>query len=288
MSNTSPFPTSEDSFIYPLANQHPNNPSLAAILAQLNDAVFNVETKVGVDTSAVVTTLDYLIKNSASVDPGHKHTSSSYSGDALTGWIGVSDAWTFASSTTITIPAGGLTKYAKGDKLKLTQGGSVKYFYIVGVADTILTITGGSDYTLANSAISAISIARGNAVGFPDSFNFSATASATGSMTYSVGSILHVFQFKINGSSITYNIYNDSTTGGTASYGITIGNLPIGIAATFPNLKFGGGGNDGSGTISLNGYISNGVNSIEFRKYDGSNWGIGSSRVVSCSVTLPY
>jgi len=33
-----------------------------------------VETKVGVDSSAVVTTLDYKLANAASIDPGHEHT----------------------------------------------------------------------------------------------------------------------------------------------------------------------------------------------------------------------
>jgi len=34
----------------------------------------NLETKVGIDNSAVVTSIDYLLKNSASSNPGHKHT----------------------------------------------------------------------------------------------------------------------------------------------------------------------------------------------------------------------
>jgi hypothetical protein len=37
----------------------------------------NLEAKVGVDGSAVVTSLDYLLKNSASINPGHKHTPAS-------------------------------------------------------------------------------------------------------------------------------------------------------------------------------------------------------------------
>lgn len=40
----------------------------------IQDAIEAIETKVGVDDSAVVTTIDYLLKNPASVDPGHKHT----------------------------------------------------------------------------------------------------------------------------------------------------------------------------------------------------------------------
>lgn len=39
------------------------------VAAHLN----NLEAKVGIDGSAVVTSLDYLLKNPASIDPGHKH-----------------------------------------------------------------------------------------------------------------------------------------------------------------------------------------------------------------------
>ncbi|NLC92047.1 MAG: hypothetical protein GX677_01050, partial [Treponema sp.] len=68
------------------------------------------------------------------------------------GWVKAEETWTYASSNTITVPAGGLLKYAKGDKLKLTQG-TVKYFYIIKVADTLLTITGGSNYPLTSDTI---------------------------------------------------------------------------------------------------------------------------------------
>jgi hypothetical protein len=51
-----------------ITNTHHNN---------LKDAVVALETKVGVDSSGVTTTLEYLLKNSLSVDPGHKHTGAS-------------------------------------------------------------------------------------------------------------------------------------------------------------------------------------------------------------------
>ena len=37
-------------------------------------AIQALETKVGVDSSAVTTTIDYKLKSTSSVDPGHKHT----------------------------------------------------------------------------------------------------------------------------------------------------------------------------------------------------------------------
>lgn len=46
------------------------------VAAHLN----NLEAKVGIDNSAVVTSLDYLLKNASSIDPGHKHTAGAFSG----------------------------------------------------------------------------------------------------------------------------------------------------------------------------------------------------------------
>ena len=40
-------------------------------------AIVALETKVGVNSSAVTTSLDYKVTNSASVNPGHTHTASS-------------------------------------------------------------------------------------------------------------------------------------------------------------------------------------------------------------------
>lgn len=86
------------------------------------------------------------------------------------GWISANETWTYASANTITIPSGGASRYAKGDKIKLTQT-TVKYFYVVAVADTLLTVTAGTDYTVANAAISANYYSRAsNPIGFPIEF----------------------------------------------------------------------------------------------------------------------
>lgn len=42
-------------------------------VVKLDDEVVALQTKVGVDGSAIVTTLDYLLKNINSINPGHKH-----------------------------------------------------------------------------------------------------------------------------------------------------------------------------------------------------------------------
>ena len=56
------------------------------------DAIVALETKVGVNSSAVITTLDYLLKSSSSVDPGHLHKAPlTATGDIIVG--GASGVW---------------------------------------------------------------------------------------------------------------------------------------------------------------------------------------------------
>lgn len=68
------YPTSIDSFTDPTSTQTLNNPSHSGQHTNANDAIAALEAKVGINSSAVTTTLDYLLKNTASIDPGHKHT----------------------------------------------------------------------------------------------------------------------------------------------------------------------------------------------------------------------
>ena len=73
------------------------------VAAALHNAV---EAKIGIDSSAVVTSLDYLLKNSASVDPGHKHTKSGIICDVATGYVlvsgGVDAAAVWSATPTLT------------------------------------------------------------------------------------------------------------------------------------------------------------------------------------------
>lgn len=91
------------------------------------------------------------------------------------GWAAISETFTYASASTITIATGGASRFQVGDKLRLTNT-TVKYFYIITVADTLLTVTGGSDYTLASAAISGVSLSRADRpFAFPSYFNWSPT-----------------------------------------------------------------------------------------------------------------
>jgi len=55
------FPTSLDSLTNPIATDKLNNPSHATQHANANDAIEALEAKVGVNSSAVTTSLDYKI-----------------------------------------------------------------------------------------------------------------------------------------------------------------------------------------------------------------------------------
>lgn len=55
------FPTSLDSLTNPISTDKLNNPSHSAQHANVNDAVEALEAKVGVNGSAVTTTLDYKV-----------------------------------------------------------------------------------------------------------------------------------------------------------------------------------------------------------------------------------
>ena len=83
------------------------------------------------------------------------------------GWVRANETWTYASASTITVPSGAASKYGVEDRIKLTQA-TVKYFIVTVVADTVLTVYGGTDYTVANAAISANYYSRAeNPFGFP-------------------------------------------------------------------------------------------------------------------------
>lgn len=79
---------------------------------------------------------------------------------AADGWYAAGETWTYASADdptfTFTIPGDLTTKYSAGMRVKLTQT-TTKYFIITkvehAVGTTTVTVYGGTDYDLANAAI---------------------------------------------------------------------------------------------------------------------------------------
>lgn len=77
------------------------------------DAIIALETKIGVDSSAVATTIDYLLKNALSVNPGHLHDDLTFLLAGLkvkdvggSHYLTISPGSTLVSNRTLTITTG--------------------------------------------------------------------------------------------------------------------------------------------------------------------------------------
>lgn len=65
---------------------HANHHNAMAVL------LYAIQTKIGVNGSAVTSTIDYILKNTSSQNPGHKHTWSDIATKPTTlGWFGITD-----------------------------------------------------------------------------------------------------------------------------------------------------------------------------------------------------
>lgn len=139
-------------------------------------------------------------------------------------WVPVSPQWTYASTNTINVPSGAALIFNKGDKIKITQSGNINFFNVVLVADALLTVIGGSDYTVANSAISDIYYSKAESpIGFPERFSFTPTITAqSGTFT----SVSASGDFRIFGGVAWVKELIAITTNGSAA-GYAIATLPV-------------------------------------------------------------
>ncbi len=159
------------------------------------------------------------------------------SGDGLDGWIYDTDTWSYVSATSFKITGKDVRyRFPNGTKIKLVQSGSTKYFYVTATAystDTTITITGGSDYSLDDAAISGQAYSYAAAPqNFPQWFNYTPTCygwtsgTVTGTFKYSViGNIVFLLIDMTAGTSnATYaNIDLPVNADRNASYGGTLG-----------------------------------------------------------------
>lgn len=162
-----------------------------------------------------------------------------FDGWVAAGGYGSAQTWTYASATTITVSSGATSKYSVGDKIKLTQT-TVKYFYVVAVANTLLTVTGGSDYTVANAAITLPYYSKiENPQGFPHFFNWTPGFGAG----FSVNPVVTFAKFIVVGRLATIQ-YADDSNGTSNGTGFTITGLPVTPTQTmeFPLMTSRNGG----------------------------------------------
>lgn len=142
------------------------------------------------------------------------------------GWIAVSDTWTYASATTVTVPSDATTKYSVGDKVKFTNSGA-KYFYITAVGATTLTLNGGSDYTVANAAITVPYYSKSETpLGFPQWFNYTPTWT---NLTVNTGTV--TARFSMSGKTVLGKL-SIAFSASTSVAGVVSFSLPIAASAS--------------------------------------------------------
>ena len=160
------------------------------------------------------------------------------SGDGLDGWCYDTDTWTYVSATSFKITGKNVRyRFPKGTKIKLVQSGATKYFYVIATAytsgNTIITITGGSDYALASATISGQAYSYAAAPqNFPQWFNYTPTI-YTGWSALPTGT----YKFYAVGNTCFYNIDQSDGTSTTSPSSNTQLGTPITAAG---NQVFGG------------------------------------------------
>lgn len=171
------------------------------------------------------------------------------------GWLEASETFTYVSATTMTAPVDLRSVLSKGDKLKLTNS-TLKYFNVTDVTysapNSTVTVTGGSDYSLANAAISDVSYSHAqNPTGFPATFsytpaltNIAGTAVGefsleggwmSGTVVVSVtggGSGAYSLAFPVNAVDVQYTVIGGAGAVDVSPGGVAIGNVIVNNATT--------------------------------------------------------
>ena len=145
--------------------------------------------------------------------------------DSSDGWVDFPVIPTYVSATSIKFSGVDYTGVIqKGDKLTIDQSG-YKYFYITNVSfstDTTVTVTGGSDYTVANAVIANPQFSKqASPQGFPLQHNW--TPGFTG---FSVDPTVTAAKFSISGG-YAHVTYIQDSRGTSNATGFTITGLPI-------------------------------------------------------------
>lgn len=136
------------------------------------------------------------------------------------GWLPSSGTWTYASATTMTVPQADADRLSVGSRIKLDQT-TTKYFYVTGVSGTTITVNGGTDYTLANAAITSPYFSNdASPKSFPQWFNYTPTHAG-----YSSAPTGGVNKFRLLGT--TCEVLIAPTTAGTSNATSATATLPI-------------------------------------------------------------
>ena len=196
----------------------------------------------------------------------------------LTGWKEVTETWTYASANTVTVATDATTRFKKKWRVRWKQGGAYKYGVIYNVTATVISITGGTDYTVANSAITNVAVSREVCPeGFPGFFNWTPTITGSGGMTISATSIQQA-RHRIN---IDFSCDIDlsfTCTTGTSDSNALLASFPLGVTPAYTNQVQGCTTYPGAGAYQAGFVFIDTAPRFSFYKYDASNLGLGTLR----------
>jgi hypothetical protein len=192
-----------------------------------------------------------------------------------------------------------------GTKIKFQQSGQ-KYFYVLSAVEsggnTTLTVTGGSDYTVANAEITEFYYSHGLAYGFPEWFNYSATWTAA-TTNPAFGNATRASRFSLNGRMCITEImftFGSTTTYGSGNWRIGLPILPTAVSnlQAFGNMHGRDAGVNNYERFAMINYVDN-VQYIQyFNQLDQPNnssvinsttpftWGSGDSISISISYLI--
>ena len=171
-------------------------------------------------------------------------------------------------------------RFGRGDKIRLKQGGAFKYFSVISSTfstHTDIVVTGGTDHTLANAAITDFYLSKGDApVGFPQDFNYTLTVGGSGSMTINT-QVTQQAKFYVTRAQIFVTVSATWTTAGSGSTDITF-TIPITSFTLTSNTALSSNALDTGIFGNGNAFIGSAATTCTLRKYDASNWGIGAGK----------
>lgn len=203
------------------------------------------------------------------------------------GWISPCETWTYTSATTFTIVWDQTSKYQRGDRIKLTQT-TVKYFTVLKVAywaSTTVTITWGTDYTLANAAITGNFYSKELSPQWhPDWFNYTPTWT-----WFSADPTVASAKFSIQGSTCIISI--SCSANGTSNANTLTASTPNSITSVGNHCWSSGFPVDNGASISV-AYtnIDNSASTITYRKTmdTATSWTSSWGKRANCSISFQF
>lgn len=208
--------------------------------------------------------------------------------DSSDGWVDFPVIPTYVSATSIKFSGVDYTGVIqKGDKLTIDQSG-YKYFYITNVSfstDTTVTVTGGSDYTVANAVIANPQFSKqATPQGFPLYHNW-----IPGYTGFSVDPTVTSAMFSISGG-FAHVVYIQNASGTSNATGFTITGLPVsvGISDESSANRLWVGRDNGVGGITVYCYASGTTLTVEKTWATAASWtASGTKGLYQFSISYP-